>query len=192
MSISSQITRITAARNKIRNKLVNLGLAESSATLDTLASAVDGIVNRGAPNASVTEGDSYSIEPGYYTGGTIAGVGGGGNYTLQAKSATPTKQVQQIAADPGYYGLSEVNVAAIPAAYQDVSSVSATAAHVLAGDLFVTSDGTLTTGEMVNNGAVQATIDGINVTSYTVPKGYHGGTGKVSLTADIENALAAI
>lgn len=114
MSISSQITRITAARNKIRNKLVNLGLAESSATLDTLASAVDGIVNRGAPNASVTEGDSYSIEPGYYTGGTIAGVGGGGNYTLQAKSATPTKQVQQIAADPGYYGLSEVNVAAIP------------------------------------------------------------------------------
>lgn len=73
-----------------------------------------------------------------------------------------------------------------------MSSVSATAAHVLAGDLFVTSDGTLTTGEMVNNGAVQATIDGINVTSYTVPKGYHGGTGKVSLTADIENALAAI
>ncbi len=45
---------------------------------------------------------------------------------------------------------------------------------------------------MVNNGAVAATIDGMTTTSYTVPVGFHSGTGTVSLTDDIETALAAI
>ena len=45
---------------------------------------------------------------------------------------------------------------------------------------------------MVNNGAVKATIDGISVTSYTIPAGYHSGKGTVTLTNDIETALAAI
>ena len=44
---------------------------------------------------------------------------------------------------------------------------------------------------MPNNGEAKATIDGITVTSITVPEGYFSG-GKVSLTNDIENALAAI
>lgn len=37
-----------------------------------------------------------------------------------------------------------------------------------------------------------ATIDGLTVTEYAVPAGYHTGTGKVALTNDIEEALAAI
>ncbi len=41
---------------------------------------------------------------------------------------------------------------------------------------------------MPNNGAVQASIDGLTQTEYTVPAGYHTGTGKVSLTGDIEEA----
>ena len=45
---------------------------------------------------------------------------------------------------------------------------------------------------MTNNGAVAASIDGLTVTEYTVPKGFHSGAGKVSLTNDIETALAAI
>ena len=45
---------------------------------------------------------------------------------------------------------------------------------------------------MPNNGAVTATIDGLTVTSYTVPKGYHSGEGTVSLTDDIETALSAL
>lgn len=47
------------------------------------------------------------------------------------------------------------------------------------------------TGSMPNNGAIAATIDGLNVTSYTIPSGYTSG-GTVSLTDDIEAALAAI
>jgi len=45
---------------------------------------------------------------------------------------------------------------------------------------------------VTNNGAVAATIDGLTVTSYTVPAGYHSGAGTVSLTGDIETALATI
>ena len=44
---------------------------------------------------------------------------------------------------------------------------------------------------MKNNGAVNGTIDGLTTTSYAVPAGYTSG-GSVSLTGDIEEALAAI
>lgn len=118
--------------------------------------------------------------------------GGGGNYILQSKTATPTKSQQNITPDSGYFGLSDVTIAAIPEAYQDTSSVTATAANVLDGSYFVTKTGTLTEGSMVNKGAISETIDGLTTTSYTVPAGYHNGSGKVSLTSDIENALAAI
>ena len=115
--------------------------------------------------------------------GTESGVPGGGNYTLQSKTATPTKSQQNITPDSGYFGLSDVTIAAIPEAYQDTSSVTATAGDVLTGKVFVTADGTVTPGEMVNNGAVNKTLDVTTIT-YTVPKGYHSGTGKVKLVLE--------
>lgn len=46
-NIATQITRITNDRNTIRNKVVDFGLAESTANLDALATAIDSIVNQG-------------------------------------------------------------------------------------------------------------------------------------------------
>ena len=195
MSIQTQITRITTDKNTIRNKLVNLGLATSTDNLDTLATAIDGIVNQGAVQASVQEGDTYTIPAGYHNGsGTVQGVGGGGSYTLQAKTATPTKATQQITPDSGYYGLSSVSINPIPSNYVDITGTTATQADVLAGQLFVDNQGALKAGTMINNGAVDASFDGLTDTtnSYTIPVGYHSGKGKVSLTNDIENALANI
>lgn len=193
MSTATEITRLTSARNTIRNKMVSLGLAASTDLLDDLADEIDGIVNQGAVSATVQEGDTYTIPAGYHNGsGTVSGISGGGNYTLQAKSITPTKVQQSVTADNGYYGLSSVTVGAIPDAYQDVSSVTAAAGDVLATKVFVASSGTVTAGTMVNNGAVSATFDGMITTSYTIPTGYHNGSGTVSLTSDIEDALAAI
>ena len=54
------------------------------------------------------------------------------------------------------------------------------------------SEATLLTGSMTNVGAITATIDGLTTMSYTVGAGYHNGSGTVSLTSDIEDALAAI
>lgn len=192
MSTQTEITRIQTARNTIRDKLVDLGLATSTSKLDALATAVDGIENKGAVSASVQEGDTYTIPKGYHNGsGTVSGVSGGGNYLLQGKTVTPTKSRQNVAADQGYYGLSAVIVRAIPENYQDVSSTTAEDADVLANKEFVRSDGTTGTGTMANNGEIAKTLDGLTATSVTIPAGYTSG-GTVSLTSDIETALAAI
>lgn len=193
MSVVTYITNIEASRNIIRNKLVELGMAQSADKLEKLAIAIESIINQGAVSVTVKEGDTYTIPKGYHNGsGTVSGVGDGGNYNLQSKTATPTKSQQNITPDSGYFGLSDVTVAAIPEVYQDTSSVTAAAADVLTGKIFVTADGTVTPGAMINNGAVNATIDGLTTTSYTIPAGKHNGSGKVSLTSDIENALAKI
>lgn len=184
MSTSTEITRIQTARNTIRTKLVELGLATSTAKLDTLATAVEGIENKGAVNAQVQEGATYTIPKGYHNGsGVVSGVAGGGNYTLQEKSITPTKSQQSVTPDSGYYGLSGVTVAAIPSNYNDTSAVTAGAADVLANKVLVNADGETITGTMPNNGAVAKTLD-TTTTSYTVPKGYHNGSGKVSITTE--------
>lgn len=185
MSIAEQITRINTDRNTIRAKLVALGLATNTDNLDTLAEAVDGIVDQGSVSASVKEGETYTIPKGYHNGsGTISGVAGGGNYSLQSKPAvTPTKKQQQITPDDGYYGLSDVTIGAIPDAYQDVTSVTANAADVLTGKVIVTTEGTVTAGTMANNGSVDKTLTA-SETTYTVPKGYHDGTGTVKVVTE--------
>lgn len=188
MSIATEISRIQTDRNTIRNKLIDFGLVESTANLDACATAIDGIVNQGAVSATVQEGDTYTIPKGYHNGaGTVSGVAGGGSYNLQSKTVTPTKQQQSITPDSGYYGLSDVTVGAIPQAYQDVSSVTAAAADVLAGKVFVTSSGAVTTGEMANNGAVNKTLTA-QEQNYTIPKGYHSGTGSVSISPESKTA----
>lgn len=184
MSVATYITAIESSRNAIRNKLIELGMAASSDKLEKLAAAIEGIVNQGAVSVTVQEGDTYTIPAGYHNGsGTVSGVAGGGNYNLQAKTATPTKKQQTIAPDAGFYGLSGVTIAAIPEAYQDTSSVTATAADVLTGKVFVTAAGVVTPGEMVNNGAVDKTLDVTTIT-YTIPKGFHSGSGKVKIVLE--------
>lgn len=182
--IATEISSLLADRNQIRNKLVELGLANAVDKLDALASAIASIVNQGAVSITVKEGETATIPAGYHNGaGTVAGVGGGGNYNLQSKTVTPTKQQQAVTSDAGYYGLSDVIVTAIPDAYQDVSTVTATAADVLTGKIIVLSDGTVVTGTMANNGAISKVLDATTV-EYTIPKGYHPGTGKVKITVE--------
>lgn len=184
MSIATEISRLQTSRNTIRTKLVELGLVGSTAQMDALATAIESIVNCGAVSANVQEGATYTIPAGYHNGsGTVSGIAGGGSYTLQSKTVTPTKKRQSITPDSGYYGLSDVTVAMIPDNYQDVSAVTAAAGDVMTGKVIVLADGTVTTGTMPNNGAVSQTLDAVTIT-YTIPKGYHSGTGTVKIALE--------
>lgn len=191
MSTATEITRLQTARNTIRDKLIEFGLATSTAKLDALATAVDGIENKGAISASVQEGDTYTIPKGYHNGsGTVSGVAGGGNYSLQSKTITPTKSQQSVTPDQGFYGLSDVTVKPIPETYQNVSAVTAAAGDVLANKVIVDATGKTITGTMPNNGAVSKTLDATNGNqSYTVPAGYHNGEGTVTIALESKTVV---
>ena len=183
-----EITRLQNARNTFRTKFVELGIASSSDKLDALAQAAAGIINRGAVDAEVREGETYTVQRGWHAGGTVKGIGGGGSYTLQAKGPiAPTKSQQSVTADDGYYGLSNVLIGAIPSNYNDTSSVTASAADVLTTKIIVGADGSTIPGTMPNNGKVTKALDS-STTSYTIAKGYHNGEGKVSVTTETKTA----
>lgn len=193
MSIATEINRINQDKVKIRNKAVELGIATSIASLDELATAIETIENKGAVQATVEVGDSYTIPKGYHNGtGSVLGIAGEGKYDLQQKTVTPTKAQQSVTPDQGYYGLSGVTVEAIPDNYQDVSTTTAEEQDVLSGKMFIGKDGASKTGSMPNNADVSGTIDGMSENlSVTIPAGYTTG-GTVSLSDTIEKALQEI
>lgn len=219
MSIQTEITRLQGLKAAIRSKLAGMGIISSgSATLEECKDAIEGIADNGAVDKEISEKtDTYTVPKGYHNGSgsvkiadaeqakiiadniksgvTILGVAGayaGEAAKLQHKSVTPTESEQTVVADEGYTGLSDVTVGAIPDNYADISGTTASAADVLATKVFVGADGEQTAGTMPNNGAVSKQIDGLTETSYTIPAGYHSGVGTVTLTDDIETALASI
>lgn len=171
--------------------------ATTAAPADVLANKVfidaDGVTQAGTmpDNGAVekvldatTGNQEYTVPAGKHSGTGKVSV------ALETKSATPTEAAQDITPTKGKV-LGKVTVGAIPDKYKDVSGVTAGAADVLDGKFIVLADGSKVEGTMANNGAIAKTIDGLTQTSVDIPAGYTSG-GTVSLTDDIENALAAI
>ena len=72
------------------------------------------------------------------------------------------------------------------------SDVTAAKAQVLKGYTTITNDSNdeVVEGAMLDNGAMNKTMDGINTKNVTIPSGYTSG-GTVSLTDDIDNEVDA-
>ena len=175
---------VTAGAGDVRaNKIIVTAAGEQVA--GTLAD--NGSVNKTLDAA--TGNQEYTIPSGIHSGS------GKVKIVLEEKAATPAAEAQDITPSTGKV-LGKVTVAAIPEKYADTSDSTGTAADVLDGKIVYGYDSTgkkakKLTCTMANNGAIAAAIDGLTVTSYEVPAGYTSG-GTVSLTNDIETALAAI
>lgn len=140
--------------------------------------------NNGAAEKTLTTTEtSHTIPEGYHNGeGTVIIV-------PEQKTVQPSRSEQNVTPTTGKV-LSKVTVGAIPANLIDTTDATAEASDILSGQTAYVN-GVKVTGSMVNNAAVNGTIDGLTATSFTVPAGYTAG-GTVSLTNDIETALAAI
>lgn len=140
--------------------------------------------NNGAAEKTLTTTEtSYTIPEGYHNGeGTVIIV-------PETKTVQPSRSEQNVTPTAGKV-LSKVTVGAIPANLIDTTDATAEASDILSGQTAYVN-GVKVTGRMTNNAAVNGTIDGLTTTSYVVPAGYTTG-GTVSLTNDIERALAAI
>ena len=142
------------------------------------------MVNNGAVSKTLDATTiTYTIPVGYHSGSGVVKI------VLEEKTVTPTKSAQEITPTSGKV-LGKLTVAAIPDKYVDTSDADALAANILYGKSAYVQ-GEKRTGTMADNGATDGSIDGLTVTSVTIPAGYTSG-GTVSLTSDIEESLAAI
>lgn len=171
---TSKVTAV--AEDVLAGKIIVL--ANGTVTAGTMAD--NGAVNKTLDATTI----SYTIPKGKHSGTGVVQI------VLETKSVTPTKSAQTITPTSGKV-LSKVTVAAIPDAYQDVTKVTAGENQVLVDYKIVDATGAVVPGAMPNNGDTSKTIDGLTATSVTIPAGYTSG-GTVSLTDDIEQALAAI
>lgn len=170
------VSSVTAAAGDVLTGKV-IVTADGKVTTGTMA-------NNGAASKVLTVLEpSYTVPKGYHSGaGTVSIV-------PENKTATPSKSQQTISPTEGKV-LSSVTVNAIPEEYVDTSDATAAAKDILSGKTAYVA-GEKVTGSMADNGAISASFDGLTTTSYSVPAGYTSG-GSVSLSSDIEEALAAI
>jgi len=185
------VAAIPAAYQDTTNVDAVAGDVLDGKTIVTASGEVEGTMpNNGAVSKTLdatANNQSYTVPAGYHNGS------GAVTIVLETKTATPTTNTQNITPTAGKV-LSKVTVNAIPSQYGDTTGDDAVAANILAGvkaHTIVNGTATQITGTMTNNGAISGSIDGLTTTSYAVPAGYTTG-GTVSLTSDIEEALAAI
>lgn len=140
--------------------------------------------NHGSAVKTLTlETPSYPIPEGYHNGqGQV-------KIVPETKTATPGKTPQTVTPTDGKV-LRAVTVEAIPEEYVNTADATAISGHILA-DQTAYVRGEKVTGTMANHGDVTASMDGLTMSSVSIPAGYTTG-GTVSLTDDIAKALAAV
>ncbi|MBR0076094.1 MAG: hypothetical protein IJP96_10100 [Synergistaceae bacterium] len=125
------------------------------------------MINREAVNGEIsTKADSFIIEQGYHNGSGQVKI----SETEQAKIIP-----QNIRAGIKILGFTGTNVGCA-----DTSYATANASEILINKTAYLANGK-TTGTMTNCGAINGTISTI-VGAYSIPEGYHNGSGTVSIS----------
>ena len=127
-------------------------VASGTVTAPSSISGSSATVSTGTNTITLTK--TVSVTPNVTTAGYVSsGTAGNSSVSLTASvttkaaaTITPTKSSQTIAS--GTYLTGTQTIAAIPAAYQDVTQVDAVAGDVASGKKFVNSSGTVVTGTL--------------------------------------------
>lgn len=172
--------------DKVRSKTGGTALLKSGDIPSELDKLVEGEVDLGTK--TITENGSYLASEDGLSGYSSVEVDIPSVANLGSKVITENGSYS--AATDGLDGYSDVEVNIPESGGTDVSGVTATEADVLEGAVFVDSQGEEKTGTIPVNGAVGATIDGIEVKSVEIPAGYTTG-GTVALDGTIDNAVEA-
>lgn len=146
------------------------------------------MANNGATGGTITtQGGTYTIPAGYTSGGTVTVSLAAGSTTASNISGAAFEETTgdygfrtSVQIQPGYYA-SATTVTKDFSSMLPAPDTEGTAAQVLAGYDLYNHDGQLISGTMTNNSIGTITLDQ-TTTSYTIPAGYHDGTGKVQHT----------
>lgn len=152
-STSDQYINIAPGYNSAGGYYKISAVANGSVTAPASISGTSASVSTGTNTLTLTK--TVSVTPNVTTAGYISsGTAGNSSVSLTASvttkaaaTITPTKSTQTIAS--GTYLTGTQTIAAIPAAYQDVTSVTATASDVVSGKTIVNSSGTVVNGTLV-------------------------------------------
>ena len=111
----------------------------------------------------------------------------GGNTLMDITDTTAV--ADKVLASYYFYGRDGVKTQGTCTYNADTSDATATASEILAGSSAYVN-GNKINGSMVNNGAVTGTIT-TKAQQYTVPVGYHDGSGKVQIATAEQNKIIA-
>lgn len=111
----------------------------------------------------------------------------GGNVLIDITDTTAT--AASVLAGNYFYGRDGVKTQGTCTYNADTSDATALAADILSGSTAYVN-GNKVTGTMPNNGAVTGTIT-TKAQQYTIPAGYHDGSGKVSIATAEQNKIIA-
>lgn len=111
----------------------------------------------------------------------------GGNTLMDITDTTAV--ANKVLASYYFYGRDGVKTQGTCTYNADTSDATATASEILSGSSAYVN-GNKINGSMVNNGAVTGTIT-TKAQQYTVPVGYHDGSGKVQIATAEQNKIIA-
>lgn len=167
-----QDTSLIAIADAIRAK-TSVSSTMAPSEMATKIAAIT-TLSEGTADATATAAQILSGKIAYVKGSKITGTMA--NQGAVSKSITPSTSSQSYTIPAGYHdGTGKVTVAAAPTSLIDGT---ATAANVLKGKTFFVDSYTAKTGTMTDNGAVSQSLNAGG--SYTIPAGYHNGSGKVT------------